>query len=247
MLDLQGARTSKPIKRQGPSILFPSTTTILILCQQQPQAEAAKSHPHVCYCRNRKTTNYRIAEGHWTTHHHGNLAMQSCEYLKVTQAKKQRTNILHLRNLRFFKDGKMIEHNDPHLEFSDCISVTFKMQKKDEKNDTVTQRASGDINMCPVRMAAAIVRRIRSYKKSNNNTPISAFWRFNQIDHVTSAQVTAAMKDAIVAIGKDSLHIKKSEIGTHSIRSGAAMAMFLSNCSVCQIMMIGRWSSDAFL
>ena len=141
----------------------------------------------------------------------------------------------------------MIEHNDPHLEFSDCISVTFKIQKKDEKNDTVTQRASGDINMCPIQMAAAIVRRIRSYEKANDNTPISAFWRFNQIDHVTSAQVTAAMKDAIVAIGEDTLNIKKSEIGTHSIRSGAAMAMFLSDCSVCQIMMIGHWSSDAFL
>jgi hypothetical protein len=91
------------------------------------------------------------------------FAMQSCEYLKVTQAKKQQTDILHLCNLQFFKDGKLIEHNDPHLKFSDCISITFKMQKKDKKNDTITQMASGDVNMCPVRMGAAIVRRIRSY------------------------------------------------------------------------------------
>jgi len=175
------------------------------------------------------------------------FAMRSCKYLKVTQAEKRRTDILRVRNLRFFRDGKLIEHSDPHLEFSDCISITFEMQKKDEKNDTVTQQASGAVSMCPVQMAAAIVRRIRSYKGSDDNTPISAFWRFNRIDHVTSAQVIAAMKDAITAIGEDVLHIKKSEIGTHSIRSGAAMAMFLSNCSVCQIMMIGRWSSDAFL
>jgi len=175
------------------------------------------------------------------------FAMRSCEYLKVTQAEKRRTDILRLRNLRFFKDGKLIEHDDPHLEFLDCIALTFEMQKKDEKNDTVTHKASGDMNMCPVRMAASIVRRIRSYKGADDNTPISAFWRFNRIDHVTSAQVIAAMKDAVIAIGEDVLHIKKSEIGTHSIRSGAAMAMFLSDCSVCQIMMIGRWSSDAFL
>ena len=57
----------------------------------------------------------------------------------------------------------------------------------------------------------------------------------------------AAMKDTIVAIGEDVLHIKKSEIGMHSIRLGASMVMFLSNCSVCQIMMIGCWSSGAFL
>ena len=121
------------------------------------------------------------------------------------------------------------------------------MQKKDEKNNTTTQKALGQVNMCPVRMAASIVRRIRFYEGTNNNTPISAFGHFNHMDHVTSAQVIAAMKDTIEAISEDLLHIKKSEIGRHSIRSGAAMAMFLSNCSVCQIIMIGRWSSDAFL
>jgi len=78
-----------------------------------------------------------------------------------------------------------MEHNDPHLEVLDCISITFEMQKKDKMNNTVTQKASCAINMCPVQMAASIVRRIRSYKGSNDNTPISAFWRFNRIDHVT--------------------------------------------------------------
>jgi hypothetical protein len=121
------------------------------------------------------------------------------------------------------------------------------MQKKDEKNDTVTQMASGDINMCPVRMAAAIVRCIQSYNKTDNNTPISAFLQFGHINHVMSKQVIATMRDGVQAIGEDLLHIKKSDISMHSIRSGAAMAMFLSDCSVCLIMMIGCWSSDAFL
>jgi hypothetical protein len=120
------------------------------------------------------------------------------------------------------------------------------MQKKDKKNDTVTQMLSGDVNMCPVRMRAAIACRIRSYKGTNDNTPISAFCQFNRINHVTSKQVVVAMKDAIQAIGKDVLHIKKEEIGMHLIRLGA-MAMFLGNCSVCLIMMIGHWSSNAFL
>jgi hypothetical protein len=121
------------------------------------------------------------------------------------------------------------------------------MQKKDEKNNTVIQISLGDINMCPVRMGAAIVHRIRSYEGTKNNTPISVFWQFNRINHVTSKHVIVAMKDAIQAIGEDVLHIKKEEIGMHLIRLGAAMAMFLGNCSVCLIMMIGRWTSDAFL
>jgi hypothetical protein len=172
------------------------------------------------------------------------FAMQLCEYLKVTQAEKGRTDILCLRNLRFFRDGNLIKHSDPHLEFSDCISITFEMQKKDEKNDTVTQKASVDINMCPVRMAASITRRIRSYKGSNENTPISAFWRFNRIDHVTSAQ---SHERCDRSHRQRCLAHQKLEIGMHLIRSGAAMAMFLSDCLVCQIMMIGRWSRDEFL
>jgi hypothetical protein len=37
------------------------------------------------------------------------------------------------------------------------------------------------------------------------------------------------------------------EIGTHSLRSGRAMTLFLKDHPVQKIMIFGRWSSDAFL
>ena len=43
------------------------------------------------------------------------------------------------------------------------------------------------------------------------------------------------------------LGFKISEIGTYSLRPGAAMAMTLDQIPVSLRMMIGRWSSDAFL
>jgi hypothetical protein len=175
------------------------------------------------------------------------FAMWSCEYLNVTRAKKRGTDILCLCNLHFFKDGILIKYNNPHLEFSDCILITFEMQKKDKKNDTVMQMLVGNVNMCRVKIGAAIVCRIRSYEGTNNDTPISAFWQFNRINRVTSKQVIAAMKDAIQAIGKDVLHIKKEEIRMHLIRLSTTMVMFLGNCSVCLIIMIGHWPSNAFL
>jgi hypothetical protein len=113
------------------------------------------------------------------------------------------------------------------------------MQKRDKKNNTTTQMASGNITQCPVRAAATIVCRIRSYPGANNDTPISAIWRYDSIDHITSKQITNALRDAVSAIGEDSLHIAAHEIGTHSIHSGAAMAMFLGGCPVFLIMMIG--------
>jgi hypothetical protein len=55
------------------------------------------------------------------------------------------------------------------------------------------------------------------------------------------------LRDAVQTIGEDVLNIKAEEIGTHSIWSGAAMAMFLGGLPVYLIMLMGRWSSDAFL
>jgi hypothetical protein len=55
------------------------------------------------------------------------------------------------------------------------------------------------------------------------------------------------LKDSVRAIGEDVLNIKADEVGTHSLRSGAAMAMFLGGLPVYLIMLMGRWSSDAFL
>jgi hypothetical protein len=40
---------------------------------------------------------------------------------------------------------------------------------------------------------------------------------------------------------------ESKDLGTRSIRSGAAMALFLMDHSVEKIMILGRWSSDAFM
>eukprot|EP00957_Ditylum_brightwellii_P039652 3000198-Ditylum_brightwellii.AAC.1 len=46
---------------------------------------------------------------------------------------------------------------------------------------------------------------------------------------------------------EDKLGFKAEDIGTHSIRLAAAMSMFLDNIPVFLIMLVERWSSDAFL
>ena len=85
------------------------------------------------------------------------FAFRSCEYLDVPYAEHGQTEILRLRNIRFFKDGELVQHSHPELEFADCVSLTFERQKRKEKNDTVTQEASGDSVLCPVQFAAGLV------------------------------------------------------------------------------------------
>ncbi len=101
--------------------------------------------------------------------------------------------------------------------------------------------------LCPVRFATGLVRHIWSYKGTDSNTRVSAYISNGVVKHVASAQVINALQDVEGAIGETQLGIAKHEIGTHWIRSGAAMAMYLGECPVYTIMLVGRWLSDAFL
>lgn len=175
------------------------------------------------------------------------FACRSCEYLKVPNDEKRRTDILKLRNIRFFKDGKQVHAPSADLRLADSVSLTFEMQKNQEKFDTVTHGATDHEFLCPVKQWAAVVNRIWSYPGATVNTPVSAVWRYDKIEHLTSKILIDSLRDAVIAVGEDSLGFKADEVGTHSIRSGAAMQMYLGECPVYTIMLIGRWSSDAFL
>jgi hypothetical protein len=64
---------------------------------------------------------------------------------------------------------------------------------------------------------------------------------------ITGAFLSSKLRDIARKIGEDVLGFPAEDIGTHSIRSGGAMAMYLAGVPVFTIMLIGRWSSDAFL
>jgi hypothetical protein len=64
---------------------------------------------------------------------------------------------------------------------------------------------------------------------------------------LSSEDVRIRLRAAAAVLGEAFLGFKPEDIGTHSLRSGAAMAMYLANVPVYTIMIVGRWSSDAFL
>ncbi len=175
------------------------------------------------------------------------FACRSCEYLKVPQKEQRRTKLLCLRNVRFFKDGRTITPPTLLLESADSVAITFEMQKNDRKHDTVTHGSTGDDTLCPVLQWARLINRIWAYPGATLDTPVCAVWRYDRIELLTSDMVTTTLRAAVMAIGSDQLGFTPDEIGTHSLRSGAAMQMYLGEIPVYTIMLIGRWSSDAFL
>ena len=67
------------------------------------------------------------------------------------------------------------------------------------------------------------------------------------MEHITSKEMATALRDATIAIGEFRLRFKAVLVGPCSIRSCAAMAMYLGECLMYTILMIGCWSSDVFL
>ncbi len=174
-------------------------------------------------------------------------AMRSCEYSKVSGSEKRQTKQLCLRNIVFIKDGNILEHTSTRLNPADCVSITFERQKNERKYETVTQWRMSDPIMCPVKLWASIISRILSFKGTNQNSPVSLAQHNNKTISITSEMVANLLKDGVVAISETKLGIHRSEVGTHSIRSGAAMAMYLAGVPIFSIMLIGRWLSLAFL
>jgi hypothetical protein len=112
------------------------------------------------------------------------FAMRSCEYVKVSGTRK--TKLLTIGNIRFYLNNKEIKHNNEYLHLSGCVSITFEHQKRDTKNDTITQHKSGDKTLCPVRIWASIIKRITSYSSTTNTTTVNTYLLSNNKLHLFS-------------------------------------------------------------
>jgi hypothetical protein len=157
----------------------------------------------------------------------------------------RRTKVLCLRYIRCFLGTMDLAHRDPRLLLADTITLKFEFQKRDERDEDVTQQRTRDTLLCPVHQWGDLVQRIMSYPRTTRDTQVNSVIMTGKPVLITANTILAKLRAAIAAIGKDVLGFEAHEIGLHSLRSGAAMAMCLSNIPVYTIMLIIRWSSDA--
>ena len=177
------------------------------------------------------------------------FCMRSCEYLDVQG--ERRTKILCMRNIRFFDDKNRDitrEYNKIHLEAS--VTLTFEFQKRDIRNDIISNDSTEGGKMCPVLAAAAIVKRIRSYNISSipfEDIQINYVKSGGGFFTIPSSVFLQRIRFIVDLLGESRLSFTSSEVGTHSNRSGGAMGMFLAGTPIYTIMLMGRWSSNAFM
>ena len=171
------------------------------------------------------------------------FGMRSCEYLTVKGTRK--TKRLKVENIRFFKNnGEIKKKTCALIEFADTVSVTFKFQKNRQRDITVTQPRSGK-QLCPVLIWGKIVQRILSYKGSTDKSPVNAVLIGEKRHYISSTEMFRHLRHTVDNMG--GLGFSGIDVGTHSIRSSLAMALYLAKRPVSTIMLLGKCCSDAFL
>jgi hypothetical protein len=176
------------------------------------------------------------------------FAMRSCEYLDTkTPETERRTKILRLRNIIFKNNGKTVKHSD-NIHEAEIVMIIFEFQKNDKRDIQIHMFRTSDAILNPVIAWANTVKRVRSYPGSSDDTTVCTFQNTNmKLSQIQATHVRDWLKSIVDLIGVDELGFTSEDIGLHSIRSGGAMAMFLSKTSTIIMMRVGRWSSDAFL
>ena len=177
-------------------------------------------------------------------------AMRSCEFTQTPQ--RGRTKLIRLSGI-VFRDANNVEMDNRDCRMradAERVTITFENQKNGLKMDRRTHQRSGDPVLCPVKRIAALVDRIlRTVPSANADTPINAVYLSGTLhQQISSTTVRNFMRSTCTAKGgKQVFGFDALDIGTKSIRSGAAMGLFLMNIPTQKIKMMGRWSSDAFL
>ena len=115
--------------------------------------------------------------------------------------------------------------------------------------DARTQRRSGHRFLCLVlRWISAAQRIIATIPGYNDQTNLCSVFISREILDISNSFVRKLLRHTCFLYGgfiTFGLHLH--EIGNRSIRSGAAMSLFLMDHSPAKIMILGRWAPDAFL
>jgi hypothetical protein len=177
------------------------------------------------------------------------FAMRPCEFVKTPRP--GRTKRAKLGTLIFRDRSKgIVSHSDPLLlSQSEYITVVFVDQKNGTKMDHRTQRKTDHAFLCPVlRFGRAVKRIVATVPHWSADTPLCTLRDAQQNLLITSTFTKNLLRHTCFLYGGiKTFGFHPHDIGNRSLRSGAAMSLFLMHHPKEWIMILGRWSSDAFL
>lgn len=169
------------------------------------------------------------------------FGMRSCEYSQVSSARK--TKVLQLKHVRFFNNKQKVKKTaNMNLYSITSVTITFHRQKNNTKEAKITMHRSHD-ELCPVLSWGSIDKRILSYPKTNESTPVNYVHLNGKNCYIKSKDVMQLIRFTVGIMGTACLGFGPDDVGTHSIRSSFAMFLYINRVGDSRIMLQGRWKS----
>jgi len=171
------------------------------------------------------------------------------EYTQPKAGRSTRTQQFRLQDVLFFVNKQPISfaqlRQNPNLP--DMVRLRIDNQKNGRCGQIIAHRAIPLI-CCPVKACVARVLALLD-DNASPDTLICAYRPHPQapVMHVTNDDIIRAVRASIPHLSHRLKGYKPKIVGTHSLRSGGAMALFLSGFTPEAIMKMGRWTSTTFM
>jgi Phage integrase family len=172
------------------------------------------------------------------------------EYTFTKIPEQRQTVQLRLQDVSLWHHHEKLNLTLPlHYLLAHCTSATLCInnQKNGKRNSIIHHHCTNTL-VCPVKTIIHRIHHIRTYS-IDSNVMIGTYFTPTQPTgrHVTSADINTLLKSTVKALGLQRYNICPSNISSHSLRAGGAMALHLNGVPTHTIQKMGRWSSDTFL
>ena len=156
-----------------------------------------------------------------------------------------RTKQFRVQDIGFWRDGKQLSRYSDlsTLLTADAASMRITNQKNGRMGELIYQEGTG-----PNGAVASLARRVH-HILSNNGTDenlICDVFDNGQWHAVTGSDMVAATRQATQRLRLHDNGFDPDLVGSHSLRSGGAMALKLLGYRDSTIRKLGRWSSDTW-
>jgi hypothetical protein len=169
------------------------------------------------------------------------------EYTPGSAHKKKRTVPLQKKDVQLWCQGQVIA-NDSSWETlltADAVTISLENQKNGQKGTVLHHDRGSGLWLCPVR---AMCRLMHVCRGLADDTSLGTFRYGNgQLGRVTAFDVRSAIRSPASQAVLTELGYDMSRVGTHSLRSGGAIALKLAGQDSDVIKKLGRWSSNTYL
>jgi len=171
------------------------------------------------------------------------------EYTQPQASKTTRTQQFRLCDIVFYHQSQPLSmttfFNNPTLP--DLVRLRIDNQKNGRRGQIIAHHAITN-PCCPVK---AVASRVLSLLK-DNAAPDSLICAYRPSTgtpflHVTNDDIVAAVRAALAPNPTTARGYLPKLVGSHSLRAGGAMALFIQGYDATAIMKIGRWTSTAFM